>query len=220
VEHPNIGDLLMGDETSEPPPILDRQLLNRLEREWRAQGAPLVEHLSDGLSDAEIDRLTEPIGLRLPNEPRAWWRWHNGVPRSVPLRVDREMGAPGFVAWPLDEAVAAYQRKRALVKEMFIDDDEDPDWWWDPAWFPVSLGGRDATLTCDCSRGGDITPILLVDHRNVEGFRHTRARSLGELVTWWIEALENRGWQYNQETNAWDSDPAGLDTSRETTNLI
>jgi cell wall assembly regulator SMI1 len=103
---------------------------------------------------------------------------------------------------------------------MFTDDDEDPDWWWHPGWFPFSLSTWGAKVTLDCTKSAERTPILLVDHREVPDFRQQRARSLGELVSWWIDALGNRGWQYNASTNEWQSDPAGLVTVREDTNLI
>ena len=66
------------------PILLDRAVLAELESRWQSQGAPIVSALRPGLSDDEMDRLTEPLGLSLPREAREWWGWHNGAPRPAP----------------------------------------------------------------------------------------------------------------------------------------
>lgn len=50
--------------------LLTLDLLGELEERWRSQRVPLLDQLSPGLSDGEMDRLTSGIGLRLPDEAR------------------------------------------------------------------------------------------------------------------------------------------------------
>lgn len=57
-------------------------LLERFASALRARGIP-VDDLMPGLGDDEIDEITGPVGLELPEEVRAWWRWHDGD-RRVP----------------------------------------------------------------------------------------------------------------------------------------
>ena len=95
---------------TDDPPELSIELLEELERQWRVQGAPLVAGLAPGLTDTEIDALTEPIGLRLPAEPRLWWRWHDGAAPNAKLKIDREMGAPGYEAWSLCQGPREFLR--------------------------------------------------------------------------------------------------------------
>jgi cell wall assembly regulator SMI1 len=60
------------------------ELGDRLAALWRAQGAPIAQHLAPGLTSAELDGYERSSGLTLPAELRQWWGWHNGVNRAVP----------------------------------------------------------------------------------------------------------------------------------------
>jgi hypothetical protein len=60
-------------------PLLTEGLLEQLAARWRTHGLLIVESLRPGLSDAEMDELTEPLGIVLPREARTWWRWHDGA---------------------------------------------------------------------------------------------------------------------------------------------
>jgi len=74
------------------PRLLDGALLGRFEASLRGLAVP-VDDLLPGLTDDEIDAITEPEDLHLPDEVRAWWRWHNGAPphRYRPTLPTREM---------------------------------------------------------------------------------------------------------------------------------
>lgn len=63
------------------PRLLDEVMLTRFEATLRGLGVP-VDDLEPGLTDDAIDALTMPEDLHLPDEVRAWWRWHNGPPQG------------------------------------------------------------------------------------------------------------------------------------------
>ncbi len=58
--------------------------LAELEQVWEQRDIPIRHHLQPGLTDVEIEQIMAPTGLTLPEEARAWWRWHNGVPDGTP----------------------------------------------------------------------------------------------------------------------------------------
>jgi cell wall assembly regulator SMI1 len=60
-------------------PLLTEDLLEHLAERWRALRAPIANSLRPGLSEAEMEALVDPLGLRLPTEARVWWGWHDGV---------------------------------------------------------------------------------------------------------------------------------------------
>ena len=64
--------------------ILDNELLADFEARLRQVGAAVVEYWAPGLDDRRIDELLAPLGIDLPEEARAWWRWHNGTLRGAP----------------------------------------------------------------------------------------------------------------------------------------
>jgi hypothetical protein len=95
--------------------ILDESLLDGLVAALRAQGAPIVDHLNAGIADAELDVLTAPLGIKLPAEARAWWRYANGVPRSAPLS---SVGLSASRWWaPLEEIVHECREMREIASE-------------------------------------------------------------------------------------------------------
>lgn len=73
------------------PTLLDSDLLERFASVLRERGIP-VDALLPGLTDAQIDELTEPTGLQLPEEMRVWWRWRDGEPPRtyIPILPARE----------------------------------------------------------------------------------------------------------------------------------
>jgi len=70
---------------SSTPRLLDADILARLEVDLRAKSIPLIETMAPGLTDAQIDEIIGPADLRLPDEARAWWRWHDGPGPSTPV---------------------------------------------------------------------------------------------------------------------------------------
>jgi len=54
---------------------LNEALLDELVRRWRAFDAPIARQLAPGLSDAAMEVVVEPLGLRVPPEARTLWKW-------------------------------------------------------------------------------------------------------------------------------------------------
>jgi cell wall assembly regulator SMI1 len=102
---------------------LSVKLLARLEALWVERDAPILSHLRDGLTDVEMDAMTAPIGLRLPDELRIWWSWHDGVdPQPLgPGGPEGDVGV-GLSYLSLREAIELYNRARG---EFVEDEGED-----------------------------------------------------------------------------------------------
>jgi hypothetical protein len=78
----------------------------------------------------------------------------------------------------------------------------EPDRWWSRSWFPITTSASGNTVACDCSTGAAAaTPIRVVDwHAATEPGAHLpRARSFGEMVSWWIEAIDTGVLAYDRD---------------------
>lgn len=170
---------------------LSGELLERLEDSLRAQEAPVLSRLNAGLSDTEIDALTMPLGIHLPEEPRIWWKWHNGASirdGDVPAANTWAMG-PQLRLLTLAESIEARADEIELAAEV---EPEDPDYWWNPAWIPFT--GAPIAIDTSQSSGGccivrNTDPMWDPNDRGPQV-----TRSMGELVELWIYALDNRIW--------------------------
>jgi hypothetical protein len=188
--------------------------LNRLASAWAAQGAPIADQLADGLTDQEIDALMAPLGLRLPAEARMWWGWHDGVPwrPSGGVTPERALGH-GLQYLPLRDAVDQYLKER----EVFSEVTGDPEPYRPASLFPITW--RAGPIMCDCSvPEGEPTPIYFSGSHDArpEDFERPAARSFGEMVTWWIEAIEDGVWRWDSGLEAWAIHPDLLDPERRT----
>lgn len=170
--------------------MLDQDLLDQLERRWRDNDAAILRWLQPGLTDERIDELTAPLGIRLPEEARRWWRWHDGVPMDAPPGSHSIGGGPTYI--PLSYAVE---------NTMWLAEG-DPSW---PTGWLVMTADSDP-LIMDCGAGFD-EPVRVhcaniqdpgrppVDHD---------ATSIGELVSLWIEAIDCGVYTYNKEVGDWE----------------
>jgi cell wall assembly regulator SMI1 len=208
-----------------PSPLLSPEMLTDLERQWQRQGVPLLEHLRPGLPRSEIDALIAPLGLRLPVEARTWWGWHDGARTNGPS-VRRTIGA-GFEYLPLAEAVEQYRLCREASEQVASTEGHprpmsEPEYWWRPQWFPITLTGYGGVVACDCSVGNDSpTPIRMVWWAGRESFAEPVAQSFGQVVSWWIDALRTGVWRYDAGRDKWQVDHGLLDDpSRELTRLV
>ena len=212
------------------PPVLSLDLLHELEKRWRRQQAPVLDCLRPGLSVGELDGLMAPVGLRLPAEAHVWWGWHDGADAGPgTLARDRQIGGPGFQFLPLAEAIEQYERNRRIA-EAVADrmpespaDLADPWRWWDPGGFPITVSAAGAVVMCDTTvPQGAVAPI----RARLAGEPATAgARSFGEMVNWWIEALDSAAWRFDTHTlvigttttTAWtqrESSPASSDATQ------
>lgn len=160
------------------PRLLDDALLTRFETSLRSVGIA-VDDLRPGLTNDEIDALTEPEDLYLPDETRAWWRWRNGSParRRLPILPTREMLS-------LQEAI---DLKRSLPGEGER-----------RAGALLPIEGPPHYMV-ECSRTGPVAAPVVMSLDWATGIDR-QIESFGELVWTWIGHLE-RG--------LWIPDPAG-----------
>lgn len=205
------------------PMMLTEPMLERLFEGWRHAGAPIVQSLRPGLDEREIDATTSELRLRLPVEARTWWAWHDGASSTM---TSHALGL-GFLYLPLSKAVALYRQWRAIAHESVdpasLDPERDADDIWHPSWFPISKGGDGTTVACDCSVDeGAPSPIRSVHwSKRVGRSAVPVADSLGTVVSWWIEALEDGTWTYDHKRQGWNSNSAQfVDVDREATGLL
>ena len=77
----------------------------------------VLNYLRPGLTDAEMDALTEPLGIVLPEEARVWWGWHDGTdPHFIdPIQGGKfAMLAPGRIFLSLGDGVKQCQSLREV----------------------------------------------------------------------------------------------------------
>jgi cell wall assembly regulator SMI1 len=198
-------------------PLLSLTQLERLEALWAEQHAPLVEHLQPGLTDEEIGTELEPLGLRVPCEAAIWWGWHGGVLSGRPS----DMGGPVFRFLTLGDAVQEYRSSRRVAEYAARTEDE-ADHLWHPSWFPITNTGYGAVIACDCSVAeGAPTPIRAVHWGHNEESDVPVAESFGQMVGWWIDAIERGAWRYDMSLGRWEIDRQRLpDPSLQLTRLV
>jgi len=188
-------------------PFLDTRLLGALAERWQARRVPTPDELRPGLSDAEMDALTAPLGASLPEEARVWWRWANGVPKDG-VQATRQTGG-GMLFLPLEEAIEVYRRSQAMAEEMgewptSIELGLDVEHWWNRDWFPITVTGSGGIVACDCGVERTAqTPIRMVEWGAKEDSDVPVVPSFGQMVTWWIEAYDDGVWDYDAAEARW-----------------
>lgn len=187
----------MADEDSAPI-LLTAEVLASFEERLREHAPSLLERLAPGLEEPEMERLVARFDLELTSELRRWWGWRNGIPRTeIEYKTERSLGH-NQVLIPLAEA--GEMRVRWCARELELSGSVD----WEAGWLPI--GEASDFIVGDCSVARDApTPILLLDGMS-ENPRAPRARSLGELVSWWIEAIDSGAWTYRDRVAGWAVD--------------
>ena len=205
----------MTDEA--PPPLLTLDQLDRLEDHWRRQEAPILEHLRPGLSDDEMDSLTDPLGLRLPTEARTWWGWRGGADIAAD-RPQSYLMSPDRIFYTVEHAVEQYRSARRLWEDI---DPDNADYWWRPTWFPITYWVGYIRLDCDVEEGA-ATPIYHADSHDhdAKGLTEPRVPSFGVMMDWWLDAFECGAWCYDAEAEGWRYDYTLLPRERELTRLV
>jgi cell wall assembly regulator SMI1 len=189
-------------------PQLTEALLEGLAERWRTLGAPIVDSMLPGLSDAEMDALVAPLGLRLPTEARVWWGWHDGVETGL---LSHGIGSY-IVPLRLAQAVEKHRQLLEIAADVTADDDTSgPDDFWRREWFPFAVPPR-ADLACDCSASdGEPTPIRYVEFELPAESQEPVASSLGAVVSLWIEAIDSGAWTYDHDSPpGWTTHPERL----------
>jgi hypothetical protein len=208
---------------------LSFELLDALRLRLADQRAPVVERLRPGLDGEQLDAAFGDLGVRPSTEVRIWWGWSAGVPLSaVRFSYERSVG-PGREFVGPDEAAGLYRQARQTAEEMAAyasthapnSERTKADWWWRPGWLPITTNGAGTTIACDCSVADGVpSPIHAVNWGARENFHESAAPSLGQMVTWWIEALDSGAWRYDPDAARWDYDWELVDRERQITGLI
>lgn len=191
-------------------PILGTELIAEYETKLREQGVPLDEWSSPGITAEEQEMAVEPIGLHLPTEARTWWAWHNGCPR---YGLSKLVAPVGEKMLTISEAVEVYREYRDIVQNLVEPDVPalaNPDDRWDPSWLPI-LGPQVPTVI-DCrDSNGDATPVRSINLQYVEESKEIGSPSLGQMMRWWIGAIDGGAWCWDTEKREWLVDPYRLD---------
>jgi cell wall assembly regulator SMI1 len=186
--------------------LLDRHLLDELEGRWRAQRAPILDHLTPGLGDEQIIAIAAAAGVRLPTEARLWWEWHNGVPSSRGSKqARRAIGGPDYEYIPLEEAAEEYSKLREMARNATAGTDLDPDDFWHPAWWPISSDAKGAWIACECDVAENApTPIRAIHFADSTQFEPPVLGSFGELIQHLIDAIDRGVWFYDSAAGRWE----------------
>jgi cell wall assembly regulator SMI1 len=181
------------------PRLLTEELLAELDQRLRDLNAPITRIWRPGLSDDQMDELTEPIGITLPTEARAWWGQHDGVDR---ITGQQPTLGDGWVPFPLAEAVrqaTVYRETSAL--EIDADGYVDRRAEWSTSWIALVGNPSPERLACECAvSAGAPSPAIYFDPEGEDEPQRPKAASIGEVVHIWIEALDDGTWHIDPAT--------------------
>ncbi|WP_028049583.1 SMI1/KNR4 family protein [Cellulomonas sp. URHD0024] len=173
-------------------------LLAELDAALVATGAPFLEMANPGIDEDEVTAALADAGLSTPpTELLEWWRWHNGSRLVQGRYLGATIGPGGWTLLSLDEALA----DRARWMELWPSGSEMP---WDPTWLPIAgLGAhtRLAVLLDDSTT--ERAQVGIIDMFD-DDTMNTAERSLAEVVTTWLRALEQRYVWWDAARQAWD----------------
>lgn len=196
--------------------MLTELLLDRLSATWRAHGVPVEDALAPGTEVSSFNSDDGSRHVELPTELQTWWAWHDGGVREAPSVFAWQMG-PLLQPMSSTRSRAKWQRSMEMAKKMAADALEgtalaDPDYWWRASWVPLFSDGS-GYLVGDCDLGGlDVAPIRRIEWGpGLDESARPRTDSFGQLVEWWIEAIEAGMWTFDHEAGMWvaaASDPA------------
>ncbi len=201
--------------------LLTERQLTRFEELLREHDVPVDGCAQRGLSDDEIDSTMDAVGLRLPREARVWWHWHDGV-----VCDDiRRLPGPWHRSLSLGAAIEQYEKLRRIAQNTAADwPQNNPDVIWHPTWLPIINGGQPIAIECAVSEDAP-APVLHVDWTDLDKshqprFDKPRAASIGEMVGWWITALETGAWYWDEKDGWWRVRVERLDPALRTNPLL
>lgn len=193
------------------PTILTAALLQELDRALERIDAPITGLWRPGLTDAEMDALTEPIGIQLPAEARTWWAWHDGVTYDPQTRLAATLG-DGWEVPPLSDAVEDAIRARDLSAQIAAKSPPGEFDEWRDSWITFVGVEPPERLACECApREGEAAPVVHYDPMFNLTPSNYKAASMGDVVTVWLQAIDDGTWHIDPDTGrfAW-MDPVAL----------
>jgi cell wall assembly regulator SMI1 len=194
---------------------LSPKLLEHLEWLLVGQKAPVVQRLQPPASSEALAAIESYLGLPLPDELRQWWGWHDGTDVKPHERAVKASIGPSFEFLSSEEALKMTHEGREIAVDI---DPEEPETYWGPTWLAIGSNGM---VACDVAVGFDApVPVLDVDYHKAAYPGVVAARSFGEMVQWWIEALESGAWRYDDEHDRWERHSELVLPERESTGLV
>ncbi len=189
--------------------MLTEQLLDRLSATWRAHGVPIEDALAPGRAIESFTSDDGNLHIDIPDELQTWWAWHDGGIEEGRSIFSWQIGPhlqPMSSTWSRDW----WQTMMSEAATMATRTETDPDFWWQEAWVPLFDPGA-GTLVGDCRLGSaEVTPIRWVDWHHEERLPPA-TDSLGQLVQWWIEAIELGIWTWDQDSGMWTRATQGFE---------
>ena len=174
------------------------ELLPLLEDALSDQGAQaILERLRPGLSDQEMDDLTNPLGIVLPGEAKQWFAWHDGSWSTW----NTHALTPLFSTLPLATAVAEAWKRRAA------EPDPPPDealWPWPWSWLPVGLSDVGRVTAIDCALPARFAaPVVVRDWHTDTELPRPQVASIADLVDMWLQAIDVGAYRFDANVGHW-----------------
>lgn len=182
--------------------MLTEQLLDRLSATWRTHGAPIEDALAPGRTVESFTSDDGNLHVDLPEELRTWWAWHDGAsPGALGPHLTAYSSTKSREWWQTMMAEAASMAANANMPDGT--ELADPGHWWQETWVPLAGNAAGGEQVADCGLGpSGVTPIRLVDWHH-EDRLPPATNSLGQLVEWWIEAIELGIWTFDKDRGMW-----------------
>jgi hypothetical protein len=166
--------------------------LERFEQLCRAHGAANVEHLREGIDPWRIRSLEVEHGIRLPEDAKAVWLWHDGVD------LQHRFSEPfwGHAYYFLDLKSAILEARMQLNIRNSGDVARRPGSSW------VALGQATVSTVIDVTEPHPTegSPVLISDATaSIEEYPIV---TLSERIRIWNSAIENDIW-YLDDDRRW-----------------
>ena len=176
-----------------------RSVLGRFEDWLNEHDKEFLGKLQPGLTDARITEITAALGIELPPEVRALYRWRNGEPGED----GRFVFFRSFL--PLENACRVWEQLRAMNRcDEWAVNGKQPPGTWSEHWFPMFTWSNGFHLCVDLhgtyrGKRGQILEAWLKDED-----RNLVASDLGSWLDGFVAALE-QGFVV-QESSEWNWD--------------
>ena len=201
------------------------RVLRALEAAWLELGAPILDQLAPGLSEATIRHALEPVTSNPCREVIEWFGWRNGL---VPGVRHTALGPFAFEPYSLSLASRNRTQRLDLARDAAAyanaggDSWVSPEYYWSPGWLPIATDLGQADLAVDIDSDEEACLVRCVDWEDVYGFRDLAASSLAEVIDLWVLILRSDYCRFDATMNRfeWVPDYASLPAEWRTSKLI
>jgi hypothetical protein len=215
--------MVMADRNDDPATevVMSRaacaSALEEIEGHFRRMGAPVLDYLLPGLTDAEMDALTEPHGFHLPDDVRAWWAWHNGALAHLPESSGHIRGFQPSHRWLTIQSggpMASLDWALADRLELLRVEQQEGVAGQLPIWSPTWLKLTTFQYSWAVDMGADLAGSRVFVAYSYDGYPE-RSNTLQELLERWADFLQDGLIVWRPDPGCWDIKvDAGLDKTR------